>query len=265
MIIQNQLSQWGLDSLTGTVNDLIRQGYGTDAITLQLQATPAYKQRFAANEARVKAGLPALTPAEYIATERSYRQVLQQYEMPQGFWDQPEDFHKLLSNDVSPAELQARAQDAQAVWLNQDPTVQHAWTQMYGLSGGAAIASILDPQTALPIVQRMTTASQIGGAALANGLQVDQKQDELMASMGVNQQQAQKGYGQIAQTFGTDQQAAVRAGMAYSQADAENATILQQGPAMAKQKQIYDSEAALFAGRGSADQTTQAGRTAGSY
>lgn len=265
MIIQQQLNQWGLGSLTGTLNNLIRQGYGTDAITLQLQATPEYKQRFAANDARVKAGLPALSPAEYIATEKSYRQVLQQYGLPQGFYDQHTDFQNLLSSDISPQELQQRASDAQSVWINSDPFTKQAWKQMYGLSDGAAIASILDPNKALPIVQRMTTASQIGGAALANGLQANQGRDELMAGMGVTQAQAQKGYGQISQNFGFDQQAATRAGLAYSQTDAENATILQQGQAMAKQKQIYDSETALFSGRGSADQNTQATRAAGSY
>jgi hypothetical protein len=252
-IIQQQLSQWGLESLTDT------------PITLQLQATPEYKQRFAANEARVKAGLAALSPAEYIATENSYRQVLQSYGLPQGFYDQHTDFQGLLANDISPEELKQRASDAQSVWLNTDPFTKQAWKQMYGLSDGAALASILDPAKALPIVQRMTTASQIGGAALANGLQANQSRDELMAGLGVTQSQAQKGYGQIAQTFAGDQQSAARAGMAYSQSDAENATLLQQGQAMAKQQQVYDSEKALFGGRGSADQNTQAGRTAGSY
>jgi hypothetical protein len=264
-IIDQQLQSWGLDSLTSTVSKLIREGWGSDAITLQLQQTPEYQQRFSANQARVKNGLAALSPADYIATENSYRQVMQQYGLPSGFYDQNSDFAGLIANDISPDEVKTRAQDAQAVWLQTDPAVKQAWSQMYGLSDGAAIASILDPGKALPIVQRMTTASQIGGAALTNGLQVNQQQDERMADLGVTQAQAQKGYGQIAQSFALDQQSAKRAGLAYSQADAENATILQQGAAMAKQRQIYDSEQAMFTGRGSADQNTQAVRTAGSY
>lgn len=264
-IIDQQLRQWGLDSLTGTVSQLIREGWGNDAITLQLQKTPEYQARFAGNQARVKAGFSALTPAEYIATENAYKQVMRQYGLPSGFYDSPTEMAGLIGNDISPDEMKTRAQDAQAVWLSQDPYTKQAWKQMYGLSDGAAIASILDPTKALPIVQRMTTASQIGGAAIANGLQVTQSRDEMLADMGVTQAQAQKGYGQIAQTFALDQQAARRAGLAYSQTDAENATLLQQGQAMAKQKQIYDSEQAMFTGRGSADQNTQATRSAGSY
>jgi hypothetical protein len=241
-IIKAQLDQWGLSSLADQVNNLIRQGYGQDAITLQLEATPEYKQRFSANDARMKAGLPVLTPAQYVATEASYRQVLQQYGLPSGFHDQPSDLAKFIANDVSPSELNTRAQDAQAVWLSKDVGTRTAWTQMYGLSDGAAIASILDPDRALPIVQRMTAAAKIGGAALDNGLQADQARFEQYADLGVTQAQAQKAFGQIAQTFDSDRQSAARAGLSYSQVDAEQANLIGSGAASAKLQQVQDSE-----------------------
>lgn len=265
-IIQSQLQQWGLESLSSVVNDLIRQGYGTDAITLQLEQTPEYKQRFAANDARQKAGLPVLSPAEYIATERSYRQVLQQYGLPSGFWDQPSDFQTLLANDMSPDELKTRAQDAQAVYLNADPFTRQAFAQMFGGSAaGAGIAAILDPDTALPIIQRMTAASQIGGAALANGLGVDADRFQQYADQGVTQAQADKAFGQIGQTFDTDKQIAARFGNQWSQANAEQATLLGNGPASKQQAAMYDAEKQLFNARGSADQNTTSTRATGSY
>lgn len=265
-IIQQQLSQWGLDTLAGDVNDLIRQGYGTDAITLQLQQTTAYKQRFAANDARVKNGLGVLSPAEYISAENSYRQVLQNYGLPTGFYDSHDDFANFLANDVSPTEVDARAKAAQQVWLSTDTATQSAWKSYYGLTDGAAIASILDPDTALPTVQRMATASQIGGAATNNGLAApDQQRAEQLADLGVSQSQAQKGYGQIAYTFADDKAAASRFGTSFNQTDAENAQLLGDGAALRKQSDITDAEKALFGGRASADNNTQNQRTSGSY
>lgn len=264
-IIQQQLSQWGLSTLAPLVNNLIRQGYGQDAILLQLEQSPEFKARFSGNDARGKAGLPVLSPAEYIATERSYAQVLQQYGIPSGFWDSQADFAKLIGNDMSASELQARAQDAQAVWLSKDTSTRQAWTQMYGLSDGAAIASILDPQTALPIVQRMTAASQIGGAALQNGLGIDQSRMEQYADLGVSQSQAQKGFGQIAEQLGTDQQIAARFGTSWTQAQAEQATLLGNGQAQKQQNDLENAEKQLFSARASADQNTTATRSTGSY
>lgn len=267
-IIAAQLADWGLPTLAGQVNDLIRQGYGQDAITLQLEQTPEYKQRFAGNEARQKAGLPMLSPADYVSTERAYKQVLSQYGIPAGFYDDAASMAKLISHDISPDELKTRAQDAQSVWLSKDTSTQSAFRSFYGLSDGAAIASILDPEKALPILQRMTTAAQIGGAALNNGMgitQADASRFEQYADQGVTQQQAQKGFAQIGSTFAGDQQAAARAGLSYSQQDAEQAVILNQAGALAKQQQVYDTEKSLFAGRGSSDQNTLSSRNNGTY
>lgn len=266
LIIQNQLQQWGLDSLSGTVSDLIRQGYGTDAITLQLQQTDAYKQRFSANDIRQKNGLSVLSPADYISAENSYRQVLQQYGLPSSFYDSNDDLAQFIGKDVSPSEVNERAKDAQQVWLSTDTNTQSAWKSYYGLTDGAAIATILDPDKALPIVQRMTAASQIGGAALQNGLAApDAARAENLADLGVTQAAAQKGYGQIGQTLGNVEGAASRFGTSWNQTDAENATLLQDSSAQRKQSDIADAEKALFSGRSSADNNTMNQRTSGSY
>jgi hypothetical protein len=99
--------------------------------------------------------LAQLSPADYINTETAYKQVLQQYGLPAGFYDSPSDLNDFIAKDVSPSELNTRAQAAQQVWLSNDDAAKDTWRSWYGLSDGAAIASILDPKTALPIVQRM--------------------------------------------------------------------------------------------------------------
>lgn len=265
LILQNQLTQWGLGVLTPLVSDLIRQNLGSDAITLQLQQSPEYKARFAANDARVKAGLPALTPAEYISTEASYRQVMAQYGLPAGFYDNQQSLSELIAKDISPDELKQRATDAQQVWLSTDPSTKAAWRQMYGLSDGAAIASILDPNTALSVVNRESNAALIGGSAIRNGLQANRQNDELYADLGITGDQANKAYGQIGATWDQVQQMATRFGTSFTQQDAEQANLTGQGPGVLKQTQLFDAEKALFSQRGSADQNTESSRTSGSY
>src|SRR5213075_88659 len=79
---------YGLESLAPKIFDYVKNGYSGDTISILLQDTKEYKARFAGNEARKKAGLPVLSPADYLATEASYKQIMQQAGLPSGFYDQ---------------------------------------------------------------------------------------------------------------------------------------------------------------------------------
>lgn len=265
-IIQQQLDQWGLSTLSDQLHSLIKDGLGSDAITLKLQDTSEYKTRFAANADRVKNGLPILTPAQYISAESSYRQVLQSYGLPSQFYDSHDDFNNWLAQDVSPDEVKQRAQDAQSVWLSTDPAVKDQWTRLYGLSDGAAIASILDPTTALPVVQRMTQAAQIAGAASRNGLSdLSQQNAESWADRGVTDAQAQKAFGQVGASAQADAAMAQRFGMNYTQTDAEKAALFGDAQALKTQQQMYDAEKGLFSSTAAASQDSQGSRQTGAF
>lgn len=264
-IIQAQLEAWGLSTLTGKVSDLIREGLSSDAITLRLQSTDEYKQRFIANQARTKAGLSALSPAEYIATENAYRQVMQSYGLPSTFYDSQDDFRTFLENDLSPTEIQDRAKVAQQVWLSTDQQTKDVWRQWYGLSDGAAIASILDPNKALPIVQSMASAAQAGGAAVRNGLDANEGRIRSYVDQGITADALSQGFSDIGSIHDVDQSIAKRFGTTFDQTDEEASRI--QGLASAKRKQaeLYDSEQKLFSGRAAADSRSLNARTTGSY
>lgn len=264
-ILRDQLRQWGLLSLAPDLDRLIREGLGADAITIQLRETQAYKQRFAANDLREKAGLPVLSPAEYLAAEDGYRQALRSYGLPSSFYDTPEDFQKFLAKDVSPQEVDARAKAAQQTWLTTDQSVRDTWQSFYGLTDGAAIASILDPERALPIVQRMATATQIGAKATQNGLVADRTRYEGYADQGITADQAAQGFAQIGQVEHTDQSIARRFGQTFTQTEEEQARIQGLASAQRKQRELASSETALFKGRASADQRTLNQRTGGAY
>lgn len=252
-IINSVLRSWGIPQLRHEAMNLIQQGLSSDAIIVQLQESPAYKQRFAANAQRKAKGLPELSPADYISAEASYKDLLRQYGLPAGFYDQHSDLSNFIANDVSPSELDQRLQLAQQVWLNSaDPGTRKAYKDYYNLTDGEVIAGILNPKQALPKLQHKVAAAQIGGAAENAGLGVGRYQAENLAARGISQAQATQGFQQIAQTEPTDQSIAHRFGTDFTQQQEINDVLLGDAAAAAKRKQLYASEKGLFDGSASA-------------
>ena len=255
-IITDYLTQWGLKDLIPTVISLGKDSANTsDIIYLKLQQTDAWKKRFAGNEERVKNGLGVLSPAEYIALESQYKQTLRSYGLPDGFYDDKQSTDNWIGGDVSPSEVASRAQAAADLVYNSPPEALAAWNKFYGGTGaGGAIAAILDPGVAEPLIQQRVLASQIGGAALGQGLSTSSANAERFAKEGVTLSQAQQAYSDIAARLSTDQSAGARFGGALNQADEEAATLDRSGSAIQKQSTVYAEEASLFSGRGGAAQ-----------
>jgi LysM repeat protein len=67
-LLNTEFERYGLASLVTPLKDLITSGVSPSEFTLRLRETDAYKNRFAANQARIKNGLRALSEAEYIRT-----------------------------------------------------------------------------------------------------------------------------------------------------------------------------------------------------
>lgn len=264
-IIKQYLDQWGISELYTDALKLIKQGLDDSAILVQLEDTQAFKTRFAANEDRKKKGLSVLTPAQYIANEDSYKQVLRQYGMPQGFYDSNSDVRKFLANDVSPAELASRAQNAQKIWLSGNQDYRTVWKDYYGLSDGDAIAAMLDPATAMPIIDQRVTATQIGAAAKRQGLDVSAQRADQLQGLGVDENAALKGYASIADTQATDQNIAQRFGTTFTQAEEENDQLLGLASAQRKRKNLYKSETGLFSEQAGSDQAAFSRATTGQY
>lgn len=253
-ILVDQLRQWGLSELVSEVDRLIKEGLEAPAVTLQLSQTDAYKRRFAANEIRRQKGLPVLAPAEYVATEAAYKSVLRSYGLPPGFYDDTEDFHKWIGGDVSPDELNQRAGQAQRVFLQADPAARDMWQRFYGLTGGAAIASILDPDRALPVVERMANAARFGALAESQGLDADRARLEDYSDLGVTESEISAAFGRIASTQAADRRLASRFGKPLTQAEREAEEIRDDAGAARKRASLYQNETALFQNRSAADE-----------
>ena len=250
-IIKAQLDAWGIGSLYADAVKILKQGLNSDAVIAQLEQTAAYKQRFWYNDVRRKAGLAVLSPAEAVATEAQLRSILKQFGLPSGFYDSNQDVGNFIAKNVSASELADRATAARDLWINAPAETQAYWKQHYGATDGDAIAAILDPDKALPLIQKKLTASNIGGAAMRQGLNATTGRAEQLAELGVTGQQAQEGYGKVADIANGDGSIANRFGQEFTQGEAENAVFLNDAEAMKKKQTIDSEEQALFGSRAS--------------
>ena len=186
------------DALLATIKNLAMSGAGADTISLQLQQSDAYKARFAGNETRRAAGLNVLSPAEYIATENAYDQILRASGVPTGFYNSSAEKAKLIGADVSASELQSRVDLAAKSISGADPFYTQQLKNLYGLSQGDMIAHVLDPAAAMPLLQQQTQSTTIAAAAARNATNVNLSTAQQLAGMGVTQAQAEQGFGNIA-------------------------------------------------------------------
>lgn len=256
--------QYDLETLAPQILKMVQQGYDQTTISVMLQDTPEYKRRFAGNEARKKAGLSVLSPAEYISLERSYRQVLQSYGLPKGFYDSPSDFTQWIGTDVSPSEINDRAQIASDAVNSSDPAYIEALQQM-GLGHGDMVASVLDQKRALPVLKKIVGAAQIGAEGIRQGLNVDTSRAMQWASQGVTQQQAAQAYQTIGQNVNTARELGQRYGEVYGQTELEDELLGGSGLASAKRKRLAARESGEFAGSGGTESKGLGKQTSGSF
>ena len=259
-LLYSQFKQYGLESLVEGIKDLIKQNVSPSEFAIRLQDTEAYKKRFAANQDRIKAGLRALTPAEYIGLEDQYQNIMRNYGLPASYYTKDAmgtqaGFNKFIANDVSAAELEDRIATAQKRVLNADVNVTNALRQFYpDITNADILAYTLDPTNALENIKRKVTAAEIGGAALGQGLATGVARAEELAKYGVTKAQAQQGYGTIGEFLPTAEKLGdiyANQGLgAYDQAVAEAEVFGTAGAAEAanKRKKLSELERATFSG-----------------
>jgi hypothetical protein len=240
-------NSYGLESLAGKVYEYVKNGYSADTVSILLQDTKEYKERFAGNELRKKQGLPVLSAGEYLATEASYRQIMQSAGLPSGFYDQHSDFNNWIGGNVSPSEIQTRVDLATQATVLANPDYKKALNQM-GIQDGELTAYFLDQSKALPYIQKAAATAAIGAQALHNNLAFDQAYAESLATQGITSEQASQGYSQIAQESETIGNLASIYGTTYGQREAEKATFEGNAGATNKRKRLASQERGAFSG-----------------
>ena len=219
--VQEMFQVVGLDasfaaSLTAVIDNLYNTNIDPNKsqILNAVYNSEAYKQRFKANEIireRIKdgQGRPGdrmLTPAEYIAAENQYRTILQDADMPEGYYDTPDDFTNLIANSISASEFKSRVDTAYDALNYADASVVNSLQNYYNLSKSDLVAYLLDPARAMPVLEgrastagafgmnnrteleKMYRSAQVGGAAERQGLDVGRSMSEEIVGLNKDDQ-----------------------------------------------------------------------------
>jgi hypothetical protein len=269
-----QFKLYGLESLVEPLKGLITSNISPSEFTIRLRDTDAYKQRFSANQARIKSGLRALSEAEYITLEDQYQDVMRRYGLPASYYTRgdlgkQEGFDKFISGDVSPAELEDRIQTAQNRVINAAPEVSTALKQFYpDITNGEILAYTLDPSKAIEDIKRKVTAAEIGAGAMQAGLQTGATRAEELAKFGVTGQAARQGYQAISSFLPRASQLSdIYKQGPYTQATAEQEVfgITGASDAERRRKQLAELETAQFSGTSGGIKTALSRERAGQF
>lgn len=257
-LLLSEFSKYGLEALVSPLQDLIKQGLSGPEFQIALRNTDAYQKRFAGNTERIKKGLTALSPAEYLALEDQYQNIMRNYGLPASYYTKDslgtqQGFNKLIANDVSAVELEERVLTAQKRVLDAAPEVKTALRQFYpDITNGDILAYTLDPEKGLEDIKKKVTAAEIGGAALVSGLTTSLTDAEYLRRYGVTKEKAQEGYKAIGAGLERGSQlASIYQQEPYTQAIAEEEIFNLPGQAEAakKRKRVIGLEQAEFAGQ----------------
>lgn len=261
-VLQDTLRQYGLEALAADVKNYLLQGYSVERVNIEIQDTEAWKKRFAGNEARRKAGLAVLSPAEYLAVEASYQQVLRQAGLPETFYDSPDDYAGWIGMNISALEVQERAQSAQRLIETSDPNVLSQYRQWY--STGELVAYALDPVRTTTILKRQEAAARLGAAASGQGVTIGQGLAERIAETGLDPEQSRDAFGTVSQAARQGADLAGIYGGSYTADDAAEEVFFADREAGQKRKRLASQERGAFSGSGGASDralsTTTSGR-----
>lgn len=179
------------------IKNLIRKAPTKRAALLGLRETDEWKTRFAGNEQRVKNGLQPISEAEYIADERAFHSVMRENGLPQHFYDSPEDYANFIGSNISPEQINKRAQIAGDLLATKNNPALWAELKSRGISKGDATAYILDPDKAMPQIERKIGSAEIGAAMKPAGLDLGGKKksnkfENSLYDKGITEEQAKE-------------------------------------------------------------------------
>jgi hypothetical protein len=249
-VLNSRFAQYGLTGLANKIKELAIDGATEATITLGLMATDEYKQRFSANEVRIKKNLSVLQPAEYLNLEDGYRQILRSYGLKS--FDNDTYVQQFIANDVSAAELSNRVVTAVQRVQNADPAISRQLRDFYGIGTTDLVAYVLDPEQQFQKIERQVASAEIGVAAGRQGLNVGVGVAEQLAAQGVDAATAQRGYSTIADILPTAEKLSSIYGntnnITYGQSQAEQEVFNSLASAQRARQRLTALEVANFGG-----------------
>jgi hypothetical protein len=265
-VLRAEMDALGLAALVEPLRGLIQKDVSPSEFAVELRQSEAYKNRFIANEGRLKKGLRVLTPGEYLRVEDAYRQTLRTYGLKQ--FDNDQYVRQFIENDISAAELSDRVATAVQRVQNADPAIGRTLRDYYGIGQTDLVAYVLDPNQQLQKIQRQVAAAEIGVAARKQGLEAGVTVSEQLAAQGITQAEAQRGYATIADILPTAEKLSQIYGTTlegYGQAEAEQEVFNTLASAQRKRQRLVGREIAEFSGQSGLGRGSLGTATGGQY
>jgi hypothetical protein len=256
-VVAEAFRAFGLDGLADWLYANIQESATQSEVYLQLRETPEYQARFPAMkelQKKAAAGGRGWTEAEYIQQENEYREILSRSGLPPEFYDSADDYAALMSNEVSPLEVQRRVDAARRDVLNTEPGVREQLASLYGITTQDLLAYALVPDRGSDYIQRVSTSAILAGMAQDQGLTggFGASEWEQYAGMAINSefsvQQMRESVATAAAIADTQSRLASLEGGSFTQADALDITIGQDAEKTMKSQQRAQREKARFSG-----------------
>ena len=134
---------------------------------------------------------PGLSPSEYLATERAYRQVMQSSGLLLVSTTAQTTSKGFIAADVAPQEVQQRIKTATDFVNSVPQEVRNQFNEWY--TTGDMIAYALDPAKATALVEKSMSAANIAGRGDQYGLNISQAAAERAAPWPQSEQIADDG------------------------------------------------------------------------
>lgn len=196
-ILQQYLDEYGLGSLGDRLFNQFLEGQPIDQIMLNLRQSDEYKARFAGMAELQRKGR-AINEATYITLERSFAQVMRGAGLPEGLFDDPSDFAKLIGGEVAPTEFAQRVERYSEAMYQAPADVRDQLKRIYGLSDGQMLAYFIDPDRTQAQINTQWQAAQRSAAAQRSGFgALSAGEAEGLVELGVSNEQAQQGFGAL--------------------------------------------------------------------
>lgn len=253
-LIQDTMKSYGfttaeVSALTAFAeSQIIDPNIGPNQGILNMKALPVYQQRFAGNQERIKKGLNALSEADYLQQEKDYGQYFNEYGVAN--LATRSQMATMIGNDISATEAKNRIALAVTRVKNSDPTIMTELKRWYpSITDADLVSYFLKPDQALPELQKKVTASEIGAAAVGQGLSDVNALD--LATYGVDRATALAGYSDIKNVLpGAKKLSDIygEAGISYDQAAGEAEFLKQNQDAAEKRRRLKSLERATFSG-----------------
>jgi len=277
-----QMGVYGINNLADTIARIRRENPSvtSDELLLLLRSDSRYNtdylNRFSANKSLIAAGKAPLDEKAYLSNEQAYEKLFKGYNLTQ-FMNR-DKYAMLIANEVSPTEAGSRVSLAYDRVLGDTNTADVFKRYYPGLTTSDIVATLLDPKEQLPQLQKKVTASEIGGAALRQGLNISQAAStiqseryknltqgtvgyETLQGLGVTKEEALTGYENIAARLPRAEfLSSITGGEDYTQVQAEQEEFMGMASAKRARQTLAGVETARFGGKAGIAQTKSSSR-----